>query len=234
MSKIPQRRKEIETVDQVKIFYGELPLEVVEAIKILNSNTFEDMFVRQIISLAISYIQMNKIFESDFHSTIMSVANSNRCHAETMFTGLYILIQEVIRSKIYLEVLKTDLSLLEIPDYAINHILHSISTARPDLEQKASSNAIGFPKLSNMRWRVDVVNSSSDSNLQTLRPSITMQIELDDGTLRTFEVSLTQFHQLRHGIAKTLAEMQRLERHPIVRIVEELEKRDAEDRNRLR
>lgn len=233
MSKLPVRYKENEVGDHVKVFHGNIPLEVVELIKLLKSSILEDILVQQLINLAILYIEKNSTFDSEFRNIIMGIDESQRCCAESVFTGLYILIQEIIRRKFFLETLKTDLAVLEVPEAIAVQLLHSIHNAREGLEQKASADAIGVPKLSGMRWRVDVVLSSSAVS-RVMRPSVLMRIVLDDGSVRTFEVPLAQFHQLRHGVAKTLAEMQRLERHPIVRIVEELEKRDIEERNRLR
>lgn len=54
---------------------------------------------------------------------------------------------------------------------------------------------------------------------------------LDDGTIRTFEVSVEQFNQLRYNVAKVLNDMQTLERHPIIKIVNEFKKREEDDYN---
>jgi len=57
------------------------------------------------------------------------------------------------------------------------------------------------------RRRVDVTLSTSDV-ARVLRPNILMRLELTDGTVRTFEVGLTEFHQLRHQVAYMLNEME--------------------------
>lgn len=54
---------------------------------------------------------------------------------------------------------------------------------------------------------------------------------LEDGTIRTFEVSVEQFNQLRYNVAKVLNDMQTLERHPIIKIVNEFKKREEDDYN---
>lgn len=53
---------------------------------------------------------------------------------------------------------------------------------------------------------------------------------LSNGSIKTFEVSIEQFNQLRYGVAKLLHDMRALERHPIMKVVSELERRDCEDR----
>ena len=71
---------------------------------------------------------------------------------------------------------------------------------------------------------------------------------LKDGSIRTFEVSIEQFNQLRYNVAKVilfllnaskfehfllsfqaLSEIQTLQRHPIVKIVSEFMKREVDD-----
>ena len=51
---------------------------------------------------------------------------------------------------------------------------------------------------------------------------------LSNGIVKTFELSVEQFNQLRYGAAKVLQDMQMLERHPIMRIVNEFERKSEE------
>lgn len=60
---------------------------------------------------------------------------------------------------------------------------------------------------------MDVAISSS-SLLRVFRPCILMQVALSDGRIKTFDVPVDQFHQLRYNVAKVLRDMQELERHP--------------------
>ena len=53
---------------------------------------------------------------------------------------------------------------------------------------------------------------------------------LSDGIIKTFEVSIEEFNQLRHGVAKMLQDMQMLERHPIIKIVNEFERKSELER----
>lgn len=48
---------------------------------------------------------------------------------------------------------------------------------------------------------------STSDVAKVLRPNVVMRLELTDGTVRTFEVSLAQFHNLRHDVAVMLNEM---------------------------
>ena len=55
-------------------------------------------------------------------------------------------------------------------------------------------------------------------------------MSLSDGSIKTFEVSVEQFHQLRYNTAKVLRDMQELERHPIMRIAFEGDKKKFDEK----
>ncbi len=74
-----------------------------------------------------------------------------------------------------------------------------------------------------------MLNTYIDINIYTICVFF-IQIILTDRTIKTFEVSLEQFNHLRYGVAKILNDMQTLERHPIMRIVREFERKDKEER----
>lgn len=52
---------------------------------------------------------------------------------------------------------------------------------------------------------------------------------LSDGSIKTFEISHEQFNQLRYGVAKVLLDMQKLERHPIMKLVTEMSIKNEEE-----
>lgn len=54
---------------------------------------------------------------------------------------------------------------------------------------------------------------------------------LKDGSIKTFEVSMEQFNQMRYSVAKMLHEIQTVERHPIIKLVNEFKRREEEDYN---
>ena len=43
---------------------------------------------------------------------------------------------------------------------------------------------------------------STSDVARVLRPNVVMRLELTDGTVRVFEVSLAEFHQLRHSVVR--------------------------------
>ena len=48
---------------------------------------------------------------------------------------------------------------------------------------------------------------STSDVARVLRPNVVMRLELTDGTVRVFEVSLAEFHQLRHSVVRGALEI---------------------------
>ena len=57
------------------------------------------------------------------------------------------------------------------------------------------------PQLEHLRWRVDVVLSTSSVS-KVLRPSVLLRAVLSDGSVHTTELSVARFHELRHAVAE--------------------------------
>jgi hypothetical protein len=55
---------------------------------------------------------------------------------------------------------------------------------------------------------------------------------LSDGNVKTFEICHEQFNQLRYGVAKVLLDIQKLERHPIMKLVTEMSIKNEETINK--
>lgn len=60
-----------------------------------------------------------------------------------------------------------------------------------------------LPSLEQLRWRVDVVLSTSAVS-RVLRPAVLLQCTLSDGSVHSVEASLREFHQLRQAAAEAL------------------------------
>ena len=76
-----------------------------------------------------------------------------------------------------------------------------------------------FPRIANMKWRVDVSISTSSLD-KIMKPSVMVELSLSDGSIKTFEMDVDQFQKLRYDTARLLRQMQEIERHPIMRIVD--------------
>ena len=67
-----------------------------------------------------------------------------------------------------------------------------------------------FPRsvsLKSFNWRIDVSISTS-SLIRNLNPSIIMQMELSNGKIIYFNMSLNSFHLLRFNVAFVLKEIE--------------------------
>jgi hypothetical protein len=87
--------------------------------------------------------------------------------------------------------------------------------SRSLLEAGSSSHKLSLPAIDLVLWRVDVAISTSALS-RALKPSIPMQLHLTDGRVRSFEMSIEQFHELRFNVARMLKDMSDLEAHSIV------------------
>ena len=67
---------------------------------------------------------------------------------------------------------------------------------------------------------------------RVMRPNLLLQMVLSDGRIKIFEVSMEQYNQLRYSVAKVLHDMQGLSRHPIMKVINEIERKDYEDRQK--
>lgn len=74
-----------------------------------------------------------------------------------------------------------------------------------------------LPRLLGLRTRVDVA-ITSDALPKVMRPVVTLEAQLSDARVVTFEVPADAFHELRHSVARTLAEMVALEAAPVLKI----------------
>ena len=118
--------------------------------------------------------------------------------------------------------LKTDLSKLNFPDRCVEAFLKVIKKKRKKIEKIAIGSSIRYPTLKSANWRVDVTISTSSLS-RVLKPSVLMQLTLSDGSVKTFEMQVDQFHQLRYNVAKVLQYMRKVENRAIMSLVADLE-----------
>jgi hypothetical protein len=121
-----------------------------------------------------------------------------------MLTGLYSIIRMAVYAKTPLTKINTDLKAMNVPPAVADDITRVVNALRATIERNAISSvrrAPGFTHLSKLRWRIDV-SISSGSLSRVMRPSILMQLYLTNGSVKTFEISVEQFNQLRYSVAK--------------------------------
>jgi len=111
----------------------------------------------------------------------------------------------------------------------VKDILAAIRTHRFEMQDNADDNKVRAPRMSSFRWRVDVA-ISNETLQKVFKPTILAEVVLSDGQVKTFELPVAQFHELRYNVAKVLRNMEEVERHPIMRLAfqEDRDKFDKE------
>lgn len=145
-----------------------------------------------------------------------------------VFSGVYSILRAAISCKVNTARIVADLKRMNVPVSVADDLGQAILRSRSQLE-KTALRSFRRTKLEILRWRIDVVISSGSLS-RVMRPSILMQMILSDGRIHTFEVSQEQFNQIRYGVAMVLREMQLIERHPIMKVAKELQKREDAER----
>lgn len=184
-------------------------------------------------------------FQADLRTSSSSSAPFDAdVHAAVVLSALYSIVLHVVVTRVKLSTLESDLKAMNMPPAAAGLVCKGIKMCRKRLDDRFLSSSAGptvasvrhlmrttYPKLERFRWRVDVTISNG-SLTKVMRPSVTMQMILGDGRIYRFEVSVEQLNQLRYGVAKLLHDMRVMERHPIMRITDEIRQRESDDKNK--
>jgi COMM domain containing 5 len=203
-----------------------VPDEVRAVVPILHREEMSVDIVRACMQQVVAYLKDNAIFSGaqgheaykKFQKSL--VGSSSGDDINTVVTAIYSILVAAISSKEQTVTITDDLKRMHIPAQVVDDVGQVVNKSRAALEESALRDRIKFPNLSKFRWRIDVIISSGSLS-RVMRPTIMMEMTLSDGCIRTFEVSVQQFNQLRFGAAKMLKDMQTLERHPVMRIERE-------------
>ncbi len=141
-----------------------------------------------------------------------------------LFTGLYEMMHRAVSTKSDSTIVTTHLKQMNVPQQIAEDIGQALMKSRLGLEKVAIHKKQGFPRLASFRYRVDVAISSGSLS-RVMVPSLLFQMTLSNGKIHTFNVSIQEFNQLRYGVAKTLRDMGVLERHPVMRVENEEERK---------
>lgn len=208
-------------IDSGTFFSPEIPAEVRAAVPLMHG--IDDAEVGKFVELALSALKRGGAIDDEDFASLTATKEENLDKYGTIFTGVYCMIETAVRNRCKASVVDKDLKEMNLPVRAVDMIVRKLKLERIALEDRSSTNP-RFPRLEQLHWRIDVAISSS-SLLRVFRPSILLQMTLSDGRMKTFDVSIEQFHQLRYNVAKVLRDMQELERHPIMRIAFDADKK---------
>jgi hypothetical protein len=187
-----------------------IPAEIKVAVPLLHKIPEADL--NAVLGAASDSARRGDVSESGFGAAMedLDAMSPENC---LVYTALRLIVKTAIRTRTKASSVEKDLVALNIPVHVVSSIVELLKKQRLELELQSLTHRTRLPRLDGLQWRVDVAISSS-SLLRVFRPSIMMQMVLSDGRMKTFDVSVEQFHQLRYNVAKVLREMQELERHP--------------------
>eukprot|EP00761_Pharyngomonas_kirbyi_P000518 gb/GECH01000518.1/.p1 GENE.gb/GECH01000518.1/~~gb/GECH01000518.1/.p1 ORF type:complete len:266 (+),score=66.37 gb/GECH01000518.1/:1-798(+) len=138
-----------------------------------------------------------------------------------VFTGFFLLLKTFIRNQTTSNELKQHATESGIPEQVITLFSDVLQQYGPRLRQIAEDGAAhrGWHHTMNgLRWRVDVTISSNAMH-RVFKPVVLLELDLTapDGSrkMRTMEVSVEMFHELRFAVASVLKRMQEIEGHPV-------------------
>lgn len=106
---------------------------------------------------------------------------------------------------------------------------------RDSLEKSLARRTPQLPTIKTLDWRLDMIISERwivcvnmkenvikkffccFSEMKVFEPCLLFEIQLSDGKVHRFHVSLSQFHKLRHRVASMLSEMASLEKRSFLK-----------------
>eukprot|EP01038_Epipyxis_sp_PR26KG_P015097 gene15097-20314_t len=207
-----------------------LPDEIRVASKVFpNYENSESHLLPKLSKIALDSILSNNI---NFSIELKELANLELKAGDfnVMITAIFTVTQIAIKNKIRLSQVQIDCTTIQLPSLVLDSIVSFLKENRFQLESVVQEQRIRFPTLTKLKWRIDVTISSGLLS-RVMRPNILFQMILSDGSIKTFEVSIEQFNQLRYSVAKVLNDIQTLERHPMMRIINEFKRREEDDYN---
>ncbi|KAI8799058.1 COMM domain-containing protein 5 [Biomphalaria glabrata] len=144
---------------------------------------------------------------------------------EEVFAFLYCGIDKLVKQAMKIpstslkqEYFIQDLQELQIPAEFHEDLVSCVfGSVRSQLDQHLVSARPRLPSLDHLDWRVDVTISTGVLNRVLVR-GVTMDMTLSDGSIKSFEMTVSKFQDLRFQVASVLSEMEKLEKRSILKI----------------
>eukprot|EP00762_Andalucia_godoyi_P007263 ANDGO_08048.mRNA.1 COMM domain-containing protein 5 len=138
----------------------------------------------------------------------------------TIVTACFLLLQQALRhSTMSVASVMEQIKVFGVPGSVYAAIEAVLSKRGDELRQclAVRTAAIGLPHLANVRWRIDVVISTSTVN-KIMRPVLQLELIVRGGAATTVELPMDKLAELRFAVATALKDLQQLEEHPILNI----------------
>eukprot|EP00300_Choanocystis_sp_HF-7_P008320 c15850_g1_i1.p2 GENE.c15850_g1_i1~~c15850_g1_i1.p2 ORF type:complete len:221 (+),score=61.02 c15850_g1_i1:44-664(+) len=163
------------------------------------------------------------IFQAVLQAVVLDVEVPAAVEAEAghdsialLYTALQVLVTEAVRNQAKPEDVVTLLGGLGLQQAFAATVGRVIKAKRVDLIADRLDKRISYPSVRRLRWRVDVVISTS-SMTRVLKPSVLVELTLSDGKRKVFEVSQDKFHALRYAAAMLLKNLEDLGRNQVMK-----------------
>lgn len=172
---------------------------------------------RKVLKLVVRYLEDGSADNDQFVAITSETFTEES--ARVLFAGVIKLLRCASRQvSLKPEFFKEDLQMLRLSPEVVND-LHAAAFKRKKQPRATSDSLlhVRLPQLTNLRWRVDVTISNSSLS-RVLEPFLLMELTLSNGTVRSFEIPVSKFHELRYNVATVLKEMEDLEKRSILKL----------------
>jgi len=203
-------------MDRTSFLGPSLPAEV-KGILTPALTQMDQRVFRKMLEYVVEYLKGTEITDENIAELQAAVDPKTASLLPPLFTGLYYILRAAIRTKVAQEDFQKDLGEIKFPPVFAQDLGRVLNKSRALLESVAISKRIHYPTISNLKWRVDVVISTSFLS-RIISPVVLMEVTSSDGRVRTFELPIERFHELRYNVAKVLKDMEDLEQIPILKI----------------
>lgn len=199
-------------------FYGhKLPPNIIALKKI--ANRLDRGMFQRLVRMAVSQMEGKSLPPQLFISLV-----TKGIPLETVniaYSGILRLIQLAYRwnpNSLTKEQFVSDISFLNLSKEMVEDLTSAVyGSRRAVVEDVLAKSKPRLPTVSEMKWKIDVTISTASLN-RVLEPSISVQMTLDNGDVKHFEMTVERFQELRYSAANALREMEELEKKSILKI----------------
>ncbi|XP_062514451.1 COMM domain-containing protein 5-like [Corticium candelabrum] len=204
--------------DRTPFFGARMPIEMKSMLPHLKS--VDKGLFRKLLQAAVRALENEGIGEDEFAA--LTSDHPSPEVIRTVYTGLLVLLQAALRlpqSSLKSDMFKADLKEIKgIPQEFISDLVKAVfGPRRQHLNEAVIQHRVRLPTLQSFRWRVNVSISTSALN-RVLEPSVLVEMTLSSGKIKTFEVPVSKFHELRYNVAYVLKQMEDLEKRSILKV----------------
>ena len=156
-------------VEKSTFFSPSIPEDVKKMVPLLHTLPIETVT---------KIIEKENDINDDSDELIISFADSIDVEVDFLgivLSGLRSVKRYVLKNKIVLGVVYADLAKMNVPKVHIDIFISKLRGVRRSCEVQLYEKRLGFPTVSKLRWRVDVVISTGSLS-KVMRPSITFQV----------------------------------------------------------